>query len=68
MLVKVNGDFVEIETKSNIEDLLIFLDIPKVRIAVELNDEAVPTPASTRSSILDFVSISTSSPLTFTNI
>ena len=47
MLVKVNGEFVEIEKKSNIEDLLVFLDIPKVRIAVELNDEAVPTPAST---------------------
>ena len=42
MLVKVNGEFVEIEKKSNIEDLLVFLDIPKVRIAVELNGEAVP--------------------------
>ena len=40
MLVKVNGEFVEIETKSNIEDLLVFLDIPKVRIAVELNGKA----------------------------
>ena len=28
MLVKVNGEFVEIEKKSNIEDLLVFLDIP----------------------------------------
>lgn len=42
MLLKVNGEFVEIEKKSNIEDLLVFLDIPKVRIAVELNGEAVP--------------------------
>ena len=41
MLVKVNGKFVEIEENSNIENLLEKLDIPKVRVAVELNGEAV---------------------------
>ena len=41
MLVKVNGKFIEIEENSNIENLLEKLDIPKVRVAVELNGEAV---------------------------
>ena len=42
MLVKVNGEFVEIEKNSTIDDLLNLLDIPKVRIAVELNGETIP--------------------------
>tara|TARA_B100001013_G_C24599723_1_gene438282 strand:- start:825 stop:1025 length:201 start_codon:yes stop_codon:yes gene_type:complete len=41
MLVKVNGKFIEIEENSDIENLLEKLDIPKVRVAVELNGEAV---------------------------
>ena len=42
MLVKVNGEFVEIEKNSTIDGLLNLLDIPKVRIAVELNGETIP--------------------------
>lgn len=42
MLVKVNGEFVEIEKNSTIDDLLNLLDIPKVRIAIELNGETIP--------------------------
>ena len=41
MLVKVNGKFIEIEENSDIENLLEKLDIPKVRVAVELNGESV---------------------------
>jgi len=42
MLLKVNGESIKLEANSTVEDLLELLDIPKVRVAVELNGEAIP--------------------------
>ena len=42
MLIKVNGELIEIKDGSTIEGLLVRLDMPKSRIAVELNGETVP--------------------------
>ena len=42
MLLKVNGDSVEIDDGSNIDQLLDMLEIPKNKVAVELNGVVIP--------------------------
>ena len=42
MLLKVNGDSVEIDDGSNIDKLLDMLEIPKTKVAVELNGVVIP--------------------------
>ena len=42
MLLKVNGDSVEIDDGSNIDELLDMLEIPKTKVAVELNGVVIP--------------------------
>ena len=42
MLLKVNGDSVEIDDGSNIDQLLDALEIPKTKVAVELNGVVIP--------------------------
>ena len=42
MLLKVNGDSVEIDDGSNIDQLLDILEIPKNKVAVELNGVVIP--------------------------
>ena len=42
MLLKVNGDSVEIDDGSNIDELLDMLEIPKNKVAVELNGTVIP--------------------------
>tara|TARA_B100000029_G_C17139168_1_gene801734 strand:- start:454 stop:654 length:201 start_codon:yes stop_codon:yes gene_type:complete len=42
MLLKVNGDSVEIKDGSNIGELLDMLEIPKTKVAVELNGVVIP--------------------------
>ena len=42
MLLKVNGDSVEIDDGSNIDQLLDMLEIPKNKVAVELNGTVIP--------------------------
>tara|TARA_Y100001970_G_scaffold288855_1_gene417407 strand:- start:80060 stop:80260 length:201 start_codon:yes stop_codon:yes gene_type:complete len=41
MYIKVNGEQLEIADNSTIEDLLEKLEIPKKRLAVELNGEVL---------------------------
>ena len=42
MLLKVNGDSVEIDDGSNMGELLDILEIPKTKVAVELNGIVIP--------------------------
>ena len=42
MLLKVNGDSVEIDDGSNMGELLDILEIPKTKVAVELNGVVIP--------------------------
>ena len=42
MLLKVNGDSVEIHDGSNMGELLDMLEIPKTKVAVELNGIVIP--------------------------
>ncbi len=42
MLLKVNGDSVEIDDGSNVDRLLDVLEIPKIKVAVELNGVVIP--------------------------
>ena len=42
MLLKVNGDSVEIDDGSNVDQLLDMLEIPKNKVAVELNGVVIP--------------------------
>ena len=42
MLLKVNGDTVEIDDGSNMDLLLDMLEIPKTKVAVELNGVVIP--------------------------
>ena len=42
MLLKVNGDSVEIDDGSNMGELLDMLEIPKTKVAVELNGIVIP--------------------------
>ena len=42
MLLKVNGDSVEIDDGSNMDQLLDMLEIPKNKVAVELNGVVIP--------------------------
>ena len=42
MLLKVNGDSVEIDDGSNVSELLDMLEIPKTKVAVELNGVVIP--------------------------
>ena len=42
MLLKVNGDSVEIDDGSNMDRLLDMLEIPKTKVAVELNGVVIP--------------------------
>jgi len=42
MLLKVNGDSVEIDDGSNMGELLDMLEIPKTKVAVELNGAVIP--------------------------
>lgn len=42
MLLKVNGDSVEIDDGSNMDLLLDMLEIPKTKVAVELNGVVIP--------------------------
>jgi thiamine biosynthesis protein ThiS len=42
MLLKVNGDSVEIDDGSNMGELLDMLEIPKTKVAVELNGVVIP--------------------------
>ena len=42
MLLKVNGDSVEIDDGSNMGELLDMLEIPKNKVAVELNGVVIP--------------------------
>ena len=42
MLLKVNGDSVEIDDGSNMDQLLDMLEISKTKVAVELNGVVIP--------------------------
>tara|TARA_B100001105_G_C22188062_1_gene355753 strand:+ start:302 stop:502 length:201 start_codon:yes stop_codon:yes gene_type:complete len=42
MFLKVNGEAVEVKTGATINDLLTQLEIPKIRVAVELNGNVIP--------------------------
>ena len=42
MLLKVNGDLVEIDDGSNMGELLDILEIPKTKVAVERNGIVIP--------------------------
>ena len=42
MFLKVNGEPVEIKSGATINDLLTLLEIPKIRVAVELNGSVIP--------------------------
>ena len=42
MLLKINGDSVEIDDGSNMGELLDMLEIPKTKVAVELNGVVIP--------------------------
>ena len=42
MLLKVNGDSVEIDDGSNIDELLDMLEIHKTKVAVELKGVVIP--------------------------
>ena len=42
MFLKVNGEPVEIKSGATINDLLTRLEIPKIRVAVELNGSVIP--------------------------
>ena len=42
MLLKVNGNSVEIDDGSNMGELLDMLEIPKTKVAVELNGVVIP--------------------------
>ena len=42
MLLKVNGDSVEIDDGSNMGELLDMLEIPQTKVAVELNGVVIP--------------------------
>jgi len=42
MLLKVNGDSVEIDDGCNMDQLLDMLEIPKTKVAVELNGVVIP--------------------------
>ena len=42
MFLKVNGEAVEVKTGATINDLLTKLEIPKIRVAVELNGNVIP--------------------------
>ena len=42
MLLKVNGDSVEIDDGSNMDQLLDMLEIPQTKVAVELNGVVIP--------------------------
>ena len=42
MVLKVNGEPVEIKSGATINDLLTQLEIPKIRVAVELNGSVIP--------------------------
>ena len=60
MLLKVNGEPVEVKTGATINDLLTQLEIPKIRVAVELNGNVIPnsellTTALTDQDILEIV-------------
>ena len=41
MVLKVNGEPVEIKSGATINDLLTLLEIPKIRVAVELNGSVI---------------------------
>tara|TARA_B100001765_G_C19422183_1_gene301625 strand:+ start:656 stop:856 length:201 start_codon:yes stop_codon:yes gene_type:complete len=60
MFLKVNGESVEVKTGATINDLLTQLEIPKIRVAVELNGNVIPnsellTTALTDQDILEIV-------------
>ena len=42
MFLKVNGEAVEVKTGATINDLLTQLEVPKIRVAVELNGNVIP--------------------------
>ena len=42
MFLKVNGEPIEIKSGATINDLLALLEIPKIRVAVELNGSVIP--------------------------
>ena len=42
MFLKVNGEPVEIKSGATINNLLTLLEIPKIRVAVELNGSVIP--------------------------
>ena len=42
MFLKVNGEPIEIKSGATINDLLTLLEIPKIRVAVELNGSVIP--------------------------
>ena len=42
MFLKVNGEPIEIKSGATINDLLTQLEIPKIRVAVELNGSVIP--------------------------
>ena len=42
MVLKVNGEPIEIKSGATINDLLTLLEIPKLRVAVELNGSVIP--------------------------
>ncbi|MDG2060704.1 MAG: sulfur carrier protein ThiS [SAR86 cluster bacterium] len=50
MIIRANGESLEIEDSSTVKSLLKKLDIPETRIAVELNKEVI-----SRSKILETV-------------
>ena len=42
MFLKVNGEPIEIKSGATINDLLTLLELPKIRVAVELNGSVIP--------------------------
>ena len=42
MFLKVNGEPIEIKSGATINDLLTLLELPKIRVAGELNGSVIP--------------------------
>jgi len=53
MLLKVNGEPVEVKTGATIDDLLTQLEIPKIRVAVELNGSVIPNSELLNTALTD---------------
>ena len=53
MFLKVNGESVEIYDGAKVDDLLDMLEIPKTKVAVELNGVVIPNSKLLRQALKD---------------